>query len=77
MPQFLLFTAEDAAALAQATAERADVLEPREIIAGPHAGKWALPVRAESDPAHEDLADLLARGTVTAVDIAKAWPPEE
>lgn len=76
MPQFLLFTAGQAAALASATEGRQSVIEPREIAAGPHAGKWAASPAIAADASFADLRDLIAEGDLTAVDIAKAWPPE-
>lgn len=76
MPQFLLFSASQAAALVKATEGREAVIEPREISAGPHAGKWAASPAIASDPAFADLAGMIAAGDPTAVDIARAWPPE-
>ena len=74
MPAFLLFGAEDAAALAAATEGRDQIIEPREIIAGPFAGKWAASPNIAVDVAFVDLRDLIERGDERIVSIANAWP---
>lgn len=77
MPQYLLYTAEEAAALTAATADRENMIEPREIIAGPYVGKWAASPAIATDPAHADLSELIGTGHLTSVSIANAWPPED
>lgn len=75
MPFFLL-TPIQAANLNQATADRDERIEPIQVAAGPHAGKWAIPTRVAADPAFADLAPMFAVLTPTALKAEEAWPPE-
>lgn len=63
-----------AARFRDATAGRANILEPRRVDAGPHLGKYVLPERASRDPAHADLLTAFAVLTVEVLDTEVAWP---
>lgn len=77
MLSLLLFDDETRAALVDATKDRFDQIDPRQIVAGPHAGKWAASPNIASDPAFDDLSELISNGVLTSIDINEAWPPEE
>lgn len=77
MPQLILYQDFQAFEIADLTPESGWLAIPREITAGPHAGKWALPLNIVHVPQLEDIQLQLSGGTVTAVDVALAWPQEE
>lgn len=65
---------ERAASYTEATKDRDARLEPREIAAGPYAGKFVLPLDVIDAPEFADLdfSDL----EKVNLNRAKAWPPE-
>lgn len=73
---FLIMDTLQAARFREETASDENKLEPREIIGGPKAGKWALPRRVMEDPAFEDRQDMFLMLDEVALDTDEAWPPE-
>ena len=77
-----IISGQKAAALRTATApggvlaERGHIIDPRQIMAGEHAGKWAVPTRCVSDKAFERLKDRFANLVIADLVIDEAWPPE-
>lgn len=72
---FLLMTDIQAARFREETAGDENRLEPRKIMGGGHAGKYALPRRVIEDPAYAERQDALLMLTEVALDIDVAWPP--
>jgi hypothetical protein len=74
----LLLMDEDTASLLFTGTENMTArLEPRQIVAGPHAGLFILPVDVIADPAFEPFRSVLEALDVVDVDIAEAFPPED
>lgn len=57
--------------------DEAATLDPREIMAGEHKGKFALPERVLTDPVHSNWIDLLDDLPIVDIDPSEAWPPED
>lgn len=76
---YLIMTPQQAARFREATATDQHQLDPREIVAGKHAGKYALPRRVMDDPNHAERKDAFLMLIEVALDEAEAWPapPEE
>ena len=70
--RLILLTAELAAQF-----DEAATLDPREIMAGEHRGKFALPERVLSDPVHSNWVEQLAGLPIVDIDPSEAWPPAE
>ena len=73
----LVMDAAMAAALRDATAGRAQRLDPRPIAAGPFAGSEALPAAVLAEPEFAALLPILAELQMPAFDVGEAWPPAE
>lgn len=74
---FIVMSSLEAARFRDATAGDMDRLEPVEIVAGPHKGKFALPARVKTDPAFEDRWDAFAMCDEVALDVSTAFPTPE
>lgn len=73
---FLIMNTLQAARFREETAGDENRLEPREILAGPNAGKFALPRRVLDDPAYAERQDALLMLSEVVLDTDVAWPPE-
>jgi hypothetical protein len=72
---FYLLTELQAAQFRDATRARQNRLEPVLIRGGGHKGKYALPTRVASDPAHADLAAAFAVMVPVALNVTECFPP--
>lgn len=72
---YLLNTAENAADIREITAADENRLDPIEVRAGPHKGKFALPKRIIFDPAFEGRRDALRMWQDVQLDVDEAFPP--
>lgn len=83
MPElpFRVVTAAQAAQFRSATQGRENQINPREIAAGPLAGRYAFSENVMFDPNFEDLHDMLrvAAPNATVLDTDVVWPapPED
>lgn len=74
---FMTMSQLEAARFIEATMGAENRLEPREVAAGPHAGKYVLPEGVKFDPAFADHLDAFALMPVVALETTEAWPPSE
>lgn len=82
MPQFLLYTAEQVAALEAATKGLGQTIEPRTINnpAHQHFGKGVVSTTVATDPSYDEiegLRDLINQGVLAVVSISAAFLPAE
>ena len=76
MPDFLIMAAATAAKYRSETAGDMAALDPRLIEVGPYAGKYALPISVDFDPAFSVYTNNFDSLTRVTLDPAAAWPEQ-
>lgn len=74
LTRMLLLTANEAATV-RGTTQLGHGLDPREIEAGPLAGRAVLPLAVLSDPAHSAQRLFLLQVEQANIDPEVCWPP--
>lgn len=74
---YLVMTAIQAAHIREASSGDEYRLDPQEVPAGPHKGKFVLAAKFKTAPEYQSHWDALNMLTEVSIDRDEAWPPSE